>query len=101
VLTGRSYRRSMDTMTKAGPSLAGTGPASATSARGDVRGAYGSSAHACAVPGYLHLPDLAMIWQCADCGDGWQVVPARRSPGSPLEFDWVRDSRQPIGSLMT
>ena len=88
----------MDTVTKARPSLAGPGTASATVAGRDVPGAGGPRAHTCAVPGYLQLPDLAMSWQCVDCGDGWQVVPARRSPGSPLEFDWVRGSSQLVGS---
>jgi hypothetical protein len=47
--------------------------------------------HGCPVPEYLHLPDLAMLWQCEDCGEFWQVVAARREPDSPLEFVWVRD----------
>lgn len=53
--------------------------------------------HGCAVPGYLHLPDLAMFWQCVECGEIWQVVADRRAPGSPLEFFWVRDSIDPRG----
>lgn len=51
--------------------------------------------HGCAVPGYLHLPDLAMFWQCEDCGEIWQVVADRRAPGSPLEFVWVKDPIDP------
>lgn len=53
--------------------------------------------HVCAVPGYLHLPDLAMFWQCADCEGIWQVVATRRAPGSPVEFVWVRAPIQPDG----
>jgi hypothetical protein len=53
--------------------------------------------HGCAVPGYLHLPDLAMLWQCEDCGEIWQVVADRRAPDSPLEFVWVKDPIYPHG----
>lgn len=51
--------------------------------------------HGCPVPDYLHLPDLAMLWQCQDCREFWQLVADRRAPGSPLEFVWVRDPIQP------
>jgi hypothetical protein len=44
--------------------------------------------HGCAVPGYLHLPDLAVFWQ---------VVADRRAPDSPLEFVWVKDPIYPHG----
>jgi hypothetical protein len=82
----------MDTVTRVGPTRAGAAgtAAAAVGCRG-VPGAVGSAEHACAVPGYLQLPDLAMSWQCIDCGEFWHVIPARRRPGSPLEFDWVRD----------
>ncbi len=60
-----------------------------------------SAEHRCSVPGYLHLPDLAMIWQCADCGETWQVVSERREPDGPLEFAWVRDPILPVGSWAT
>ena len=49
------------------------------------------------MPGYLQLPDLAMFWECMDCGEIWRVVGAGRSPGSPLEFNWVRDPNQLVG----
>jgi hypothetical protein len=88
----------MNTVTKAGPTRAGaTGTAAATGGCRDVPGAVGSAEHACAVPGYLQLPDLAMSWRCMDCGENWHVVPARRRPGSPLEFDWVRDPNRVVG----
>jgi hypothetical protein len=63
---------------------------SRATARTDV----GVPDHGCVVPGYLHLPDLAMFWQCEDCGETWQLVADRRAPGSPLEFVWVRDPIQ-------
>ena len=53
--------------------------------------------HGCDVPGYLHLPDLAMFWQCEDCAEFWQVIADRSTPGSPFEFVWVRDPIQPEG----
>ena len=54
--------------------------------------------HRCVVPGYLHLPDLAMFWPCEGCGEFWRVVVDRKAPGSPLEFVWVRDPIQPDGA---
>lgn len=54
--------------------------------------------HGCPVPAYLHLPDLAMFWQCEDCGEFWRVVADRQAPGSPLEFVWVRDPINPNGA---
>lgn len=52
----------------------------------------------CAVPGHLNLPDLAMLWQCEDCGDLGRVVADRTAPVSPREFVWMRDPIRPAGA---
>jgi len=97
-LTGRTYRHFMDTDAKLGPTRAGADMTTANLASRGSRGAGGTLGHVCAVPGYLQLPDLAMFWQCLDCGEMWQVVAARSSPGAALEFVWVRDAFQLLGS---
>jgi hypothetical protein len=84
----------MDTVTKAAPSRTGVGMAAADLRPHVVRRDPASPEHGCALPGYLQLPDLAMLWQCVDCGETWQVVADGRPPGSPLEFVWVRDPIQ-------
>ena len=88
----------MDTVAKAAPTRVGAGMAAAHFLSRAVRSDCGSPEHSCALPGYLQLPDLAMFWQCVDCGETWQVVADGRPPGSPLEFVWVRDPIQPAGS---
>jgi hypothetical protein len=96
-LTRRTYRRHMDTLAMEAP----TRPVAGTAADPHwriARAAGGIPGHSCAVPGYLLLPDLAMSWKCADCGESWQVVATRRSPGTPLEFEWVRDPDRAMGS---
>lgn len=88
----------MDSVTMGRPTREGAaGSTAATVGSRDVRGAVGFPGHACAVPGYLELPDLAMFWECIGCGEIWHVVPARRCPGSPLEFEWVRDPLHLVG----
>ncbi len=79
----------MDTVAKAAPTRTGAGIAAANLLSRAVR-RDPSPEHGCSLPGYLQLPDLAMFWQCVDCGETWQVVADGRPPGSPLEFVWVR-----------
>jgi hypothetical protein len=79
----------MDTVAKADPQSQ------------DSHGADHTKGHSCSVPGYLQLADLAMLWQCQECGETWAVVADRRAPGWPLEFMWVRDPIQPVGSRTT
>ncbi len=58
----------------------------------EARGPASIAGHVCAVPGYLQLPGLAMLWQCSACGGAWRLVADEWLPGSPpLEFTWVRD----------
>jgi hypothetical protein len=96
-LTGGAYRQPMDTVAKSGHPRAGAGEGATNLHSRDAHGAGHAEEHGCAVPGYLQLPDLGMFWQCADCGETWAVAADRRSPGSPLEFVWVKDPIQPAG----
>lgn len=88
----------MDKVAEAALTRTGAGMAPTDILSGAARSAGGSPEHRCALPGYLQLPDLAMFWQCPDCGETWQVVTGRTPPGSSLEFFWVRDPIQPAGS---
>ena len=86
-LTRRTYRQLMDTVAKAAPTRTGPGIAAANLLSRAVR-RDPSPEHGCSLPGYLQLPDLAMFWQCVDCGETWQVVAdwagARLAPGVRL-----------------
>jgi hypothetical protein len=91
----------MDSTAEAERAAAEAGRGQANVPSPPARDAGGLSAHSCPVPGYVHLLDLEVFWQCSDCGEIWRVVAAPKSSGLPPEFIWVRDPIMGAGPRKT